>query len=833
MLRYTGTFLLLSFILLVPLSAQDSLTRTDSSTYTLTQQRFTSAQVTFSAVRGFKNFLGVQQGIVLRDGLLRVHGGGANENSFLLNGFNLTTVSGQPAIYLIPEALSGIAIHAGNFSATQNALGTSLIATRLKTGGPDLQIKASLQTDKFARTGETFLDTYSYREHSFVLQAGGSVTEHFRYYMALENQDVGDTRKVFNKGITFYNLKQNPYDPNSETFDLVYPAGFTPGNSSRRWALNSFFNFDFKPFTAEITALYDYRNYSSDATPIKNIFNTRDFTNKNNTLFLGLNMTYELNKTSAIRARFGYYDQNRDKFDEYLGNNWKAWADSAAVVPASGGDIEFRNRWYLAYGASYYRYGFIPNGYYGRYNKSNTGWLEGGLDFNTTLWDRHKVSLGGDWRDMTLRYFNINPHIMRYTHNWFAPGKIPIDDIPKYFFASYAGNISGYDRSGNITDGGEFPAKRITHTAAYFNYSYAYDSFQIEAGLRYNYFDNKNVLDPFYDPFYQTFIPEGVGDKKLESWDPRLSFSYVADRDILLNISSGIYTVSPVVLWKKYNFDEYYYAFGNEVNANFNQASQLQQFSYFDLTVKSVLGRTGALYGNFFWKKEFREWRDDRLAPNIRNRMPTEIKGLDLTFSFFSSASFSPKIQYSYYQAKRPDAIIGAPEDPFNSGQAILPLENSQSIRANLEYRIEESGNRAGGQTRMNVIFRYDNGQPYLHPVLYPSYISLSNSLTTPWTSYVDARLDRSWTLGSGVDLNFFIRVNNLFNVKNILNVFPETGTATENHDMEWYKQKYPREFLDFYRQVAIESGEAYRSVYGREVYGSPRQIFFGLEVSY
>ncbi len=804
----------------------------DSTALVSVRQHYTSDKITYSAVRGFKNFLGVQQGVVLRDGLLRIHGGGVNENSFLLNGFNLTTVGSQPAIYLIPEALSSIDIHAGNFSVTQNALGTSLISSRLKSGGPGFQIKAGFQTDKFAGRGKTFLDTYSYREHNFVLQAGGSIMDRHRYYIALENQDVGDTRKVFNNGITMYNLK-NVYDPDSEPFDLVYPAGFTPGNSSRRWAVNSFFNFDFKPFTLDITALYDWRNYSARSNPIQNIFNKRDFNYQANTLFMGLSLKYALNNKTKIRGRFGYYEKSRDKFDEYLGNNWKAWGDSAAVVSAGGTDIRFSDRWTLAYGPSFYRYGFMPNGAYEQYNKSNTGWLEGGLDFNTTLSDAHMLDMGVDWRDMTLRYFSVNPQIMRYTDNWFAPGEISVDDIPKAFFDAYAGKISGYDRSGHISDDGEFPAKRITHTAAYFNYRYSYDSFIAEAGIRYNFFNTRNTLDPINADYYFLEIPNSVINKKLSSWDPRVSLSYIADREMQLNIGAGIYTVSPFILWQKFGYDYYDYSFGNENSARFNQARQLQQFSYFNVVLKRKAGHVGELYGNFYWKKQFREWKDDKLAPKITNPLPIEIKGLDVAFRFFSSSSFSPKIQYSYYQARKSDIEFGPGAYPYTLKTAVLPLVHNQSLRANMEYRFTANSEKAD-QTRMNIIFRYENGHPFVKTYPYVSYSPFLNGTTTPWTGYVDVRMDKSWYVGNHVNLNIFIRVNNLFNVKNTINVFPETGTPTEDRKLEEIKkQGYPQEYVDFYRKVGVESGEAYRSVYGRELYSSPRQIFFGMEISY
>jgi hypothetical protein len=43
----------------------------------------------------------------------------------------------------------------------------------------------------------------------------------------------------------------------------------------------------------------------------------------------------------------------------------------------------------------------------------------------------------------------------------------------------------------------------------------------------------------------------------------------------------------------------------------------------------------------------------------------------------------------------------------------------------------------------------------------------------------------------------------------------------------------YGEQYLDLYRAVNIENGQAYLDATGRELYGTPRQIFLGLKLSY
>ena len=84
-----------------------------------------------------------------------------------------------------------------------------------------------------------------------------------------------------------------------------------------------------------------------------------------------------------------------------------------------------------------------------------------------------------------------------------------------------------------------------------------------------------------------------------------------------------------------------------------------------------------------------------------------------------------------------------------------------------------------------------------------------------------------------------YVRVNNLLNTKNVINVFPTTGTATDDgyiSDPTRYAtnvQAYGQQYLDMYRAVNIENAQAFLAQTGTELFGTPRQIWFGIKFNY
>jgi len=78
-----------------------------------------------------------------------------------------------------------------------------------------------------------------------------------------------------------------------------------------------------------------------------------------------------------------------------------------------------------------------------------------------------------------------------------------------------------------------------------------------------------------------------------------------------------------------------------------------------------------------------------------------------------------------------------------------------------------------------------------------------------------------------------------LFNTKNVLNVYPFTGEADDDGyitDPERFRTNvdaYDQDYVNLYKALNIENGSSYLNVTGRELWGHPRQVIFGIKVNY
>jgi hypothetical protein len=112
---------------------------------------------------------------------------------------------------------------------------------------------------------------------------------------------------------------------------------------------------------------------------------------------------------------------------------------------------------------------------------------------------------------------------------------------------------------------------------------------------------------------------------------------------------------------------------------------------------------------------------------------------------------------------------------------------------------------------------------------------------TTPWVFNVDLRLDKTFSVMQNLQLTLYARVLNLFNTQNTINVYNATGNAEDdgffNNDAvpqrNSYLEAYGEQWSTIYEAVNINNGQAYWDQLGLQLYGQPRQIFFGIKLNY
>ncbi|MEX0737550.1 MAG: hypothetical protein WD182_08930, partial [Bacteroidota bacterium] len=107
------------------------------------------------------------------------------------------------------------------------------------------------------------------------------------------------------------------------------------------------------------------------------------------------------------------------------------------------------------------------------------------------------------------------------------------------------------------------------------------------------------------------------------------------------------------------------------------------------------------------------------------------------------------------------------------------------------------------------------------------------NSSSTPWVFNVDLNASKVFFF-EGFTAELYVNVLNLFDSNQILNVFPNTGTATDDG---WLRSHLAAPYVqipnysEFYKAINIDNRWAYIDAVGNDIYAAPRQIRVGLKL--
>jgi hypothetical protein len=179
--------------------------------------------------------------------------------------------------------------------------------------------------------------------------------------------------------------------------------------------------------------------------------------------------------------------------------------------------------------------------------------------------------------------------------------------------------------------------------------------------------------------------------------------------------------------------------------------------------------------------------------------------------------------------------------------QLIAPLDYNNKIRGSLlvDYRF---GRADGGSILedlgASLLLTFNSGHPYtrwLNEANNEFRIEALNASTTPSSFQADLRVEKTFRLPGGVGATLYLFVINLFDARNVDNVYPQTGSAADDGYLSQpggggkIVDSYGPVYADLYRQVALgygridylsEAAAVYR-------YGPPRQIRIGLRLEY
>lgn len=360
----------------------------------------------------------------------------------------------------------------------------------------------------------------------------------------------------------------------------------------------------------------------------------------------------------------------------------------------------------------------------------------------------------------------------------------------------------------------------------------------VNVGLRFDYFEpdgsylkdpNRiNLLDEIQPPFPDSLL---ISAKSKYQLSPRIGLSYPISDKGAIHISYGHFFQIPPFenLYRNPNFripltGDFPENIGNTIgNADLEPQQTIMYEIGLQQALTDELGITitgyykdirNLLASEIFIKNEFRKFS------KLINKDYGSVKGITLSFEKRFINGIGATLDYTFQIAK------GSASDPnaaFNNAQSnppiapnkqLVPLDWDRTHSLNFTLTLGVPGNYIA-----SFIGRLGSGFPYT-PSLQNQRTGLENSDNRPAFYDVDFYMTKYFEVLSH-QLSVFLKIYNLFDTLNEVNVFGDTGRAGDT--------------LELTRNQAAPRGvNTVKEFFTRpDFYSSPRQIVIGADFSF
>ena len=702
-----------------------------------------------------------------------------------------------------------------------------------------------------------------------------------------------DTTKVYDTG--FYGGSTSEYQY------LTWDAGNIPGNSNNRYTLNGTIVFDNNPLILRLAGAFTWSRAvgitdNRFQNTIRELFNTARIPyNDNSDLLLNLKGTYLLGSNSFIDGSIGFFDSRTKNYDPFFEDNLLAYSDSLAGAQYGWVYDNYSNSpvAYDFYGFPFDRPGTLLTtgitGVNNGYTKDHNNYFNATLAYTGQLED-HALKVGGSFQRWTVRRYQQNDASNFLTSVRNNPDAAR-DSLAAFIGSTVFANLNnyGFDVFGNETDEeGLFAPKHPILASGYLVDRIEVNDIIINAGLRYDYIDmdswawaNPNL--PLIDRQTHLIPDSALAESSTFSYiSPRLGFAFPISDKTVFHLQYGKFVQSPSLdqayrgVYQATRQIQASNLFANQVLAynpepirttqyEIGFSHQFTDFAAFDITAfyKDIKGQlqydvintdAGALRSkyNAFTNQDF-----------------STTKGIEVSFKLRRVERVSATINYTYSNAEGTNSLsgsgVGSVEVNGNVPTVLIPLDYNQDHRGtiSLDYRFDKGdGGPILEQAGLNVLITFNSGHPFTYSQstglgqaqawtggITPTGgigdtrgrrpIGAINSTNTPWTYNIDLRIDKTVNVFD-FDFNFYVIVQNLFDTKNVLNVYDKTGNAYDDGFLNSSEgqqiianQRYTERFADLYRAINYDNRQAAFTLYNYDLFSAPRQLRAGVLVNF
>jgi outer membrane receptor protein involved in Fe transport len=846
-------------------------------------------------VRGVQAAVALSPGVVQQNGNLYIRGGRADEVGYYLEGASTRSITnGSNLTTVIPEAVEEFQVQAGGYTAEYGGANAGIVRQSLKTGGSEYKVTVMGETDNFTPQYKKALGTYSYGYSNYTMTVGGPVPgmKNVKFFVAGESQFQRDNQVIFWEGFTVKDIPDLASNTNFVLPELTIKPGNIPGMSNR-YTTNGTLSFDFQPFIIRIGGSFATQKTQNTADIFANVFATQrlGITHTSN-LVLNAKITHILNPTTSYDINVSYLDNRGKTYDPDHGDNFFLYNDSLANAKLGYSFRNYNNgpTAYNFYNFNVNKFGTTQ----ATFNKNMQTKIGGSFDITSQVSNEHQLKVGASIEEYRVSNFTTGSSaLLGFYRN--SPDDARTPSAKRDYLVGQNGGVNnyGYDWYGNeITDINNIDGPKAPRMiGAYLQDKIEYSDLVVNAGVRLDYFDNddfKFVDDPETPgiegpdnpaidktiPSYPIYKASGIAKSKpFVAVSPRLGFSFpVSDRTVF-HLQYGKFIQPPQLssIYRGRGNSATIFSGGNFIpnpvgfdlspeRTTTYQVGFTQQFT--DNAVFEIIGFYKDIAGQIQIQRITTIPGADAAGYNtLVNGDFVTTKGIEFSLRLRRINRLKATFNYTYSDAQGTGSTTNSAVSSVETGTlyptVISPLDFNQTHRGsvNLDYSFDKGdGGAILEQLGANLLFTFNSGHPYTRSTgsigqqgastgaLVESDARFSvpleaiNSSTTPWVFNFDGRIYKGIEF-AGINAEVYVYVQNLLNTKNVINVYRRSGNAFDDGFLSNPDLSGPivasngQGYVDLYRSINLVNGRHYRNTTGNNLYGTPRQIRFGLRL--
>lgn len=452
---------------------------------------------------------------------------------------------------------------------------------------------------------------------------------------------------------------------------------------------------------------------------------------------------------------------------------------------------------YLGGNFSFYRGGAIMD-----YTTRETKTLVAGFDLTSQVNRRHMIKTGSQLKlhDIEFRTFEIQNN----SSTGFEP-QLPPEGTPDhvYYF------------------------EQPIEASAYIQDKMEYDYLVMNIGLRFDYFDANSVIPLDYG---RPQTSERVNTSPNWQLSPRFGLAYPITETGIVHVSYGHFFQIPSFQYLYTNPDFTYDP--EDAGRTFgNPDLKPQQTVSYEVGLQQGFNDIIAVDITMFYKdiRNLLGTRIETIQPGYDEPFPLskygrfintdygQVKGVILDIEKRMQNNFSFNINYAYQVA------MGNASDPRSRLLDELAGNETEKQLVPLDWDRRHQLNVVGSfvtQTQwvLTVIGELGSGFPYT-PSKANERIGIENSDRKPMYYNMDMYASKNFTLSNNTKLSVFAKIYNLFDIKNEIGVYNDTGRAFPN--LRYYSGE----------PQGLNTKEEY--LFRPDFYSAPRRVSIGVSVSF